>query len=459
MTRRSVRFRVTGLAAIVVAIGLLVAGGALVVLQRNVLTSGLDQTLTQRANDIEALVTDGLTPDPFLSSAGEGFVQIVDPAGSVIASTPNLAGDSAVTVRVSGVGQDVIENYSDLAIDDDVFRVLGRQISDESVLVVGTTYDTVGESTSALLASMAVVIPILVLGLSLLIWWLVGRTLQPVEGIRKEVAEIGASDLHRRVPEPGTEDEIDRLAETMNGMLERIEMSIGRQQRFVADASHELRSPLTRLRTQLEIDRAGNLEVPGHELKDSLLSEVLGMQALVEDLLYLARADADATGAAPVALDLDDVVLREVRRVRERGHAEVDIFRVSGAHVIGDPARLGRAVRNLLENAVRHADSTIRLELTESDGSGVLLVSDDGPGIAPEDQNRIFDRFTRMDEARSSETGRAGLGLAIARDIATGHGGSLRLVDTGEPGATFELAIPLAPQDSVSSPDDGFDRR
>ncbi|MDH3189921.1 MAG: HAMP domain-containing protein, partial [Acidimicrobiia bacterium] len=255
MRRNTVRFRVTALATAMVALGLIASAVALVLLQRSSLTSSLDQALIGRADDIESLFADGVVPDVFPATLTEGFVQLVGFDGSVMASTPNLAGQPAIQIaESSGSVGDSIANVSGLGVDDDEFRVLTRPVGAGGVLYVGTTFDTVGESVSVLTTSIALVIPPLVVLFAALIWWMVGKTLQPVEDIRSEVSEIGVTDLHRRVPRPGTEDEIDRLAGTMNEMLDRVERSIDRQQRFVADASHELRSPLTRMRTRLELE-------------------------------------------------------------------------------------------------------------------------------------------------------------------------------------------------------------
>lgn len=438
--RRTVRFRVTALATAVVALGLFASAVALVVLQRNALTSSLDQTLVQRADDIVSLAAEGVVPESFPGSLSEGFVQLVGADGSVIAATPNLADQPALPVQIDRSRGDVVQNIRGLEVDDDEFRLLTRPMPDGGLLHVGTTFDSVGESVSVLTASMALIIPILVVSFAALIWWMVGRTLQPVEDIRREVAEIGGSELHRRVPRPGTDDEIDRLAGTMNEMLERVESSIERQQRFVADASHELRSPLTRLRTQLEVELADGYSDP---ILADLLGEVTGMQRLVENLLYLAKADAGGGAIEFEPVDLDDLVIREARRIESRGRVELDLSRVSGAHVMGDPGQLTRAIRNVMENAEQHATSLVSLELGESGTEARFVVSDDGPGIDQDQEERIFARFGRLDEARSAGTGGVGLGLSIAREIVLRHGGWLILVSNGVPGASFEMRIPL----------------
>ncbi len=440
MRSRSIRLRITAVAAVVVAVVLVIAAVSLVLLQRNSLTASFDQNLIQRADDISLLTEGTDPPDRFASSGDEGFVQIVDDRGLVVASTPNLQGEPALDLGVSP-GEDSIRTVGDLDIDDDAYRVLSRQL-EGSTLHVGATFEVVTESTTALVTSLAVTIPIVVAILGAVVWWLVGRTLQPVEDIRSEVAEIGATDLHRRVPRPETDDEIDRLASTMNEMLGRLESSVDRQQRFVADASHELRSPLTRLRTEIELGLASVESQSDVQRLRSLLDEVIDMQEMVEDLLYLARADAERATPTLKPLDLDDIVLREAKRLTADGQAEVSVTAVSAAHVWGDRGQLSRAVKNLLDNAGRHASTTVTLTLTELDDEAVLTVSDDGPGIPESAADQIFSRFGRPDEARTTGVGGTGLGLAIAREIVERHGGNLRLVNPGHPGAAFEITLP-----------------
>lgn len=440
MSSKSIRFRITAVASIALAVVLLVAGAVLVVLQRSSLVSSLDQTLTRRANDIESLIATRDTPRVFAGGREEGFVQLVGEDGAAIASTPNLEGDPALLIEHEP-GRDTFQVLPVPRVDDDVFRVLSRNVGD-GVLHVGTTFDVVSESTTALIGSLAVTIPIVVLILGGLVWWLVGRTLRPVEDIRAEVASIGSTDLDRRVPRPGTEDEIERLAETMNEMLDRLGSSVERQQRFVADASHELRSPLTRLRTALELDFQSTPDTAEGERLRSLLAEVLDMQRMVEDLLYLARADAGEPSLRMVDLDLDDLVLAAVQRLQSETSLIVDSSHVSGAHVRGDQAQLSRAVKNVLDNAARHAEALVTIGLCEVDGDAVLTVADDGPGIPHSATERIFERFGRLDQSRTKATGGTGLGLAIARDIVLRHEGSLVLANPGESGATFEMRIP-----------------
>jgi signal transduction histidine kinase len=309
---------------------------------------------------------------------------------------------------------------------------------------VGTTYDVVSESAATLVTSLAWIIPVLVVALGALVWWLVGSTLQPVENMRLELAEIGATDLERRVPRPGTDDEIDRLAETMNEMLARLESAIERQQRFVADASHELRSPLTRIRSELEVDLADSTDLEHKGVLEGLLDEVVGMQHMVGDLLFLARSDAGHGPGLSRRLDLDDLVLKEARRIQSHERVAVDLSAVSGAHVVGDAGQLTRAIRNILDNAERHAVDRVTLSLEESGDMAILVVADDGPGIPEVESDRVFERFTRVDEARSAAAGGSGLGLAISREIVERHQGTVSLLPPDGSGARFEVRIPLA---------------
>jgi signal transduction histidine kinase len=243
------------------------------------------------------------------------------------------------------------------------------------------------------------------------------------------------------VPEPGTPLEIDRLARTMNAMLARLQAAAERQRRFVADASHELRSPLARMRAELEVDAAHPSSADPRATAESVLAETVGLQRLVDDLLLLARGDAGALPTRRDVVDLDDVVTAPIARARTAG-ATVDASAVRPVQVRGDRAQLERAAANLVENAVRHARGRVTVTVAERPaGTAELVVADDGPGIPAADRERVFERFARLDAARSTADGGAGLGLAIARDIAERHGGGLTL-GPSDAGARFVLTLP-----------------
>ena len=447
MNRASIRLRVTVIAVAAVAGVLLVVSVALVVVQRNQLTSSVDAALAQRAEDIASLV-ESADPIPvkLAGSQQEGFAQLLDGSGRVVSSTPNLVGEPSLPIDYDRQSGEVVRTVRGLEVDDDVFRVLSRPVETglgRAVLHVGTTFDVVAESAGVLTAALAVAVPIVVALVGALVWWLVGRTLEPVEAIRSEVAEIGSSDLHRRVPQPRHDDEIGRLARTMNQMLGRVEASVDRQKRFVADASHELRSPLTRLRTEVEV-RLAAAGVAERAVLGGLLEDVIGLQHLVEDLLHLARADGEQVSLEWEQVDLDDIVFREAERLKGEGRILVDVSGVSGAQVRGDARQLTRAIRNLCDNAGRHAADAVTLKLGEQDGAAVLTVADDGPGIPSDQVDFVFERFGRRDDSRTQATGGTGLGLAITREIVEGHHGAIGIDPDHQPGACFVVTLPLA---------------
>ncbi|CAM5624084.1 HAMP domain-containing sensor histidine kinase [Streptomyces hirsutus] len=265
-------------------------------------------------------------------------------------------------------------------------------------------------------------------------WVITGRALRPVAGIREEMAAITASeDLKRRVPEPGTHDEIARLARTTNETLAALETSVERQRRFVADASHELRSPIASLRTQLEVAAAH----PELLDLDGAVEDTVRLQHLAADLLLLARLDA---GERPVDARVD---LAALAREEAAGRTGVTVD-VESAEVAGSRGQLARVLGNLLDNGRRHARETVSVSVRREGDRAVLAVADDGDGVAEADRERIFERFVRLDAARSRDDGGAGLGLAIARDVAVRHGGTLTAGAAPSGGALFELRLPLA---------------
>ncbi len=460
---RSVRFRITVVAAVVAAVVLVVAAGLLLSVQRQQLEDNLDASLARRADVLEVSlgeVTDTVTSDVVVlaNAAGDDAVVQIVRDGSVVAATANATGIEPIAPAPPGPA-DEYRTVDGLPVEDDEFRVVSRRIEEAGetyVIHVAENNDDQRELVGELRNAVGVVVPIAVVVLAALVWWLVGRTLRPVESIRREVAEMSADQLDRRVPQPGTGDEIDRLASTMNGLLARIDDSNRRQQRFVADASHELRSPLARMRTELEVEASApdDRRRPAPEIYDSVIEEIDAMSALVDDLLVLARSDAGQSSAERRPLDLDDLVLDEVARARATSaDVTIDLGGVSAALVAGDPGELRRVVRNLLDNAVRHADTAVTVALVEepSDRWGrraLLTIADDGPGIDPGQASAIFDRFTRLDDARSRSAGGTGLGLAIARDIVERHGGTLRLFnDDLHGGATFVAFLPALEDD------------
>jgi signal transduction histidine kinase len=277
--------------------------------------------------------------------------------------------------------------------------------------------------------------------------------------IRQQAAAIPGTDLQQRLDVPASDDELGRLAQTFNDLLERIGIAADRQRRFVADAAHELRTPLATLRARLEIDLRHPPEGEGDativDTRKLSLQQVTRLAALVDDLLQLARLDADPRlHRRPV--DLDDLVWETVREAREAGGPHLDTTGISPVRVLGDPVALHRVIRNLIRNAVRHADRTVTVRLlrdssppgrgrpADAGPTATLTIADDGPGIPLADRERVFERFVRLDEGRARDAGGAGLGLAIVADIVTAHRGRVR-IDDNHPGVRVWVEIPALP--------------
>ncbi|MFD6325131.1 sensor histidine kinase [Streptomyces sp. NPDC058442] len=287
------------------------------------------------------------------------------------------------------------------------------------------------------LTVMLIGFPLLAALVAGMTWVLTGRALRPVAAIREEMAAITASeDLTRRVPEPATHDEIARLARTTNETLAALETSVERQRSFVADASHELRSPIASLRTQLEVAAAH----PELLDLDGAVQDTVRLQHLAADLLLLARLDA---GERPVEGRVDLAALAREEAAGRTG-VTVDAETAETAEVVGSRGQLGRVLGNLLDNGRRHARGTVSVTVRREGDRAVLGVADDGDGVPEADRERIFQRFVRLDDARSRDDGGAGLGLAIARDVAARHGGTLTVGAAPAGGALFELRLPLA---------------
>jgi signal transduction histidine kinase len=445
MTRRRVlptglRTRVTAVAALAVLLVLTVASAGLVVAQRDALTEALDEALERQADELAARLEADLPLDGGSLPSEDVVAEVVDTDGTRLAASDGLEGDLLAGVDVP---DDEAPATVALPALGEEARLVVREVDGFSVRVAGSL-DDVDDGTAALTGSLLLAVPLSTAVLAVVVWWAVGRALRPVEAMRTRVDEISGARLDQRVPEPRTADEIGRLARTMNAMLARLQESAERQRRFVGDASHELRSPLTRMRTELEVDRAHPQTADLAGTADSVLAEVDGMQRLVDDLLLLARGDA---GALPPedrgVVDVHDLVDDLAGGRRGPGRPRIDVQGNGPVQVRGDRGQLERAVGNLLDNAVRHAAGHVVVAVDEApDGTVALIVEDDGPGIPPVDRERVFERFTRLDEARSTGDGGAGLGLAIARDIVERHGGSLVLDPSVLVGARFVLRLP-----------------
>jgi signal transduction histidine kinase len=332
-----------------------------------------------------------------------------------------------------------------VVIDGEPYLVRSYDLDDDLVVVVGRTLDQAADAVGATSLALSVAISIALVLIGIVIWVVVRRALAPVERMRKLVDNIDESGLHRRVPASGVGDELDRLAGTLNGMLDRLEQAQLTQRRFVSDASHELRSPLATLRQHAELARAHPQSTAPGELAELVLAESERMQHLVEALLLLARLDERRGPGTLTSVDLDDLALAEVRRVRALGVVNVDASEIAPARVQGNERLLATALRNLVENARRHARAHVRISLEEhTEGTVVLDVDDDGAGIPVADRERVFERFTRLDEGRARDAGGSGLGLAIVREVVRAHDGDVVVYDSDLGGARFVVTLPAA---------------
>jgi signal transduction histidine kinase len=440
----TVRVRTTLAALLVVGAAMIVGGVMLVAVLRIALTGEVRASARLRATEVAADLESGTRPDELTVGESEDLlIQVLDEHGEVVRSSRNVQGLPAVARLRPGASARV-----DVPIDNDDFlavAVAAATPEGRLTVVVARVADMVGESTRIVTILLAVGLPVLLLVVAATTWKVVGRALAPVEAIRGEVDEISAVELHRRVPDPPGDDEVARLARTMNRMLERLQRAHARQRRLVADASHELRSPVASIRQHAEVALAHpDRTTTTAELAATVLAEDLRIQRLVEDLLLLARADEHALPMRRRHVDLDDLVFDEARRLRDGTDLHVDVGAVSAGRVDGDADGLRRVLRNLGENAARHASSRVGFALAERDGAAVLAVDDDGPGIPEADRERVLERFVRLDDARARDAGGSGLGLAIVAELVAAHGGAVRVVDSPLGGARVEVSLPRA---------------
>jgi signal transduction histidine kinase len=443
---RSVRARTTALAAVLVTAALTLGSMALVTTLDRSLTRAGDDLSRSRVEDLATLAVAGGPPRTLPNLGDDAVAQVVAADGSVVSASPNIEGAGPISRFSPAPGEPTVRTMTGVPDDDETedYRVWVQRVPTGNgalTVYVGRSLESTQEVIARLTASLLVGLPLVIALLAGAIWVLVGRALRPVENIRSEVAAISHRGLDRRVPVPATADEFSRLAETMNSMLARLEAANAQQQDFVANASHDLQSPLASLRAQLDVALAHPETADWRATATALHAEADRMERLVRDLLFLARADAGESGRPSELVDLDDVVLEESARVRTACPSFVDTSRVTAAPVRGSRDDLARLVRNLLENAREHAESLIDVTLSNGPRGVTLTVEDDGPGVPAEHVDRVFDRFYRADEARSRSESRTGLGLAIVRSIAERHQGSVELVDGGR-GARFVVRLP-----------------
>ena len=426
------------------------------------LTYSVDRTLDNEtlatAQEVAAMVNESRLPNP-IPVSGAQVVQVVDAQRRVIGAsltadrlTPLLRPNELATVRA---GDAVVLDGATLGVSSPV-RVRAIQAGPAAApvdVIVGLPFGEVLATRAALRNALLITFPLLLGALALVAWRVIGWTLRPVEQLR-----AGAENISRtrrisgqagaeRLPVPSAADEIRALAVTLNEMLDRLAETQERQRSFVADAAHELRSPLASIQAQLEVaQRLGE----GGTLPSDLMVDVKRLSGLVEDLLLLARADADTRPPARLnPVDAADLV-SDVATAYSDARVPVTVAAGEQLMIMVDAEELRRAVGNLIHNAVRHAHNRVEVAVVPDHDQVVISVSDDGPGIAAEDRERVFERFTRLDDARGRNSGGAGLGLAIVRELITRAGGTVGLTEPEPPWNTrVQLRLPAAqPQQS-----------
>jgi signal transduction histidine kinase len=448
MARTGVRARTTVIALVTLTLALGAAGVLVVVLLSHQLdgtvTDSVLSTARQVADEVSAEGVDRRELVGILGSRDAAVTQVLDATGSVVARSQEATGRPPLTDARPRPGQEIIRT-AHLTLPNQVgeFRIaaIGVRGPNGTYTVVSARSMTfVTEPTERLALLVTTVFLALVIVAAIAVHRAVGAALSPVERMRRTVADISTSDLSTRVAPPPGRDEVHRLAITLNELLDRLASAQAAQRRFVADASHELRSPLSAITTALSVaDRHPDTV----DLLPLIDRETGRLRGLVDDLLLLARTD-DGTDRLPQSeVDLDDLIHAEAQRLRACTSLDVEVV-ATPVKVRGDEGQLRRAVRNLVDNAQDHATARIRL-VSKLDGErAVIEVSDDGPGIAPQDRERVFERFVRADTARDRAHGGAGLGLSIVAGIAAKHSGSVTAVDPadGGPGARVVIELP-----------------
>jgi signal transduction histidine kinase len=433
--RGSLRGRITLVSTAIVAVTLVVGAILFVLVLRAVLLAEVSSAAERDVQQLQAEYDSTGALEGFDADDDEILVQVTDASGALLAGSDALGGE-AVPLDDDGDIQTV------RVPDEDGAYLVATEERDDITLAAGRSLETVEESVATVGWLLAGAVPLLMGVVAALSWIVVGRTLAPVERMRREVDAVTASSLDRRIRDPGRADEIGRLASTMNRMLDRLDTSQRAQRQFVSDASHELRSPLASLRQYAEVAQAHPDRVSLDDLSEAVLDEGARLERLVRGMLLLAQVNERSLQATGRAVDLDDLMLAEARRLRDTMALTIDATGVAAARVHGDETLLGQVVRNLVDNAAQHASGRVTLTLGVEGESAVLAVEDDGHGVPAAERDRIFERFVRLDASRARASGGTGLGLAIVRETVQAHGGTVRVSDGALGGARFEVRLP-----------------
>jgi signal transduction histidine kinase len=441
------RLRVTTVATIVVALTLLATGLLVTRWLRATLVDDADQQLSRQVAFVAELAERGeLSPTLTATGVDTGQVQVITAKRVVVAVSPGLA----ATVRLDvfpapAVGEQAAQTVPGPVVGgvgSTHYRVVARTVDTPGgplTVYAASSLRAAEKSVAALVAGLWVGLPLLTLLAVAGIWFVVGRSLSPVERMRREVAAIPGTRPDQRISPHARATELDRLAATMNGLLERIDDAAAARRQFLADASHELRSPLASARAQLEVGLAYPDGTDWPATASEVMVDIARLQSLAGELLDLARVDGGGRLPTSERMDLAALVTVEAGRYTDQRVT----LQANEVWVSADAALMVRLVRNLVDNALRHAQLSVHITVGVESGSACLRVWNDGAAIPLADRERIFEPFTRLDEARTTDEGGAGLGLSIARRAAELHGGSL-VIGSTDTGAEFIAVLPLA---------------
>lgn len=455
----SVRTRITIIAAVTTALAVSVAAFFLLTQLQSSLDREIDTSLERQVlnfNDNLAEYADFDTVQRPLDF--ETLFVVVDSDGLLLADN-DVGVDGAEILQVLPLRAFAFDEvqFADISLtsptettDPDRLRAayyelfLDDQGEEALFIVIARSSASADRTVAGLRNALLVGLPLLVAFVAALAWWLTGRSLAPVDQMRREVDDMSVTDLSRRVSEPAMTDEIGQLARTMNRMLGRLQQSQQTQEQFVSDAAHELRTPLASIAAQIDVDDAHPGSADRSVTAANVRGEVARLQTLIDGLLTSARNQAPQASTPQPLVDLDVIVSSAAARMVLPEHVQLDQRGVGVGTVRGNATALASVVDNLLANAGRHARQHVAVSVGTDDNGVWLAVDDDGTGVAPDDRERIFGRFVRLDEARNRDAGGSGLGLALARETAARHGGTLHADDSPLGGARFVLRLPNA---------------
>jgi two-component system, OmpR family, sensor kinase len=455
--RLPIRVRLTAWYTLILVVLLTVLGGYLVQRMRAGLAGDVDRSLASRSAQIAASFRTGAEFTEVSNAALSGLsssdsgAQLLSTAGTVVGASDDLIARAPMITPAQLA--EVVSGQTLLATgrlpgSGAAFRLLARTVNDHGqvrVLVVGTSLAVADAAVHRLMIILLTGGPLVLLVAAATGWWVAGLALRPVAAVTDKAREISVDRLDERVPVPGTADEVGRLAETFNAMLDRLEAGVETQRRLVADASHELRTPLAVMRSELDVAlAAGDLAPDAAEVLASTAEEVERMSRMVDNLLALAQADQGGLDLFVRPVDLRDVAEATVLKLRSLAAAKGLTLEVTGGAPVvdGDRERLAQVVTNLLDNAVKYtARGGVRLHAWREGDEAGITVTDTGPGIPPDELTRVFGRFYRADTARSRAVDGTGLGLAIAQEIVHAHGG--RIWADQEPGGGTRITFAL----------------